>query len=136
MAGYKLTRDGIIIRISDSKVITPAPIFDVETPAGDPDWLEYEAWINEGNQPAIEPNVTVLPQDLLAQFTVSDIAAIQTAIAADAAKALLWYSLLAQRDPMAVANERFTGGWAILVSILGAPRMAAIAAAMGVEIGS
>ncbi|OAF09882.1 hypothetical protein AYJ54_11800 [Bradyrhizobium centrolobii] len=55
---------------------------------------------------------------------------------ADAGRALLWWSFLAQRDPMAISNDRFRAGWSALVSVLGAPRMTAIAAALGVEVGA
>src|SRR5215475_10232043 len=50
------------------------------------------------------PPSSILPQDLMAQFTAADIAAIQVAIASNAAQAALWYSMLAQRDPMLISN--------------------------------
>jgi hypothetical protein len=77
---------------------------------------------------------TVLSQDLMAQFTPADVAAIQTAISSDTSKMLLWYSLLAQRDPMHVNNDRFLAGWRALIDVLGIDRMNAIAAALGVSI--
>jgi hypothetical protein len=82
---------------------------------------------------ASEPQ-TVLSQDLMAQFTVDDIAAIQTAITSNTQAALLWYSLLAQREPMRVTNVRFRAGWSTLVSVLGATRMAEIATALGITV--
>jgi hypothetical protein len=47
---------------------------------------------------------------------------------------LLWASLQAQKDPMVVTNARFLAGWSALVQVLGAPRMTAIATALGVTI--
>lgn|GEM_PF-2976025 len=87
-------------------------------------------WITGGG--VVSPFVAtqVLPQDLMAQFTAADIATVQAAIAADSAKALLWFSFLAQRDPMEVANQRFLAGWQALVGILGQPRMNEIATAL------
>jgi len=75
---------------------------------------------------------SVLPQDLMAQFTAADIAAIQVAIASNSAQATLWYAMLAQRDPMLVSNARFQTGWQALVSVLGQARTNAIATALGV----
>lgn len=75
---------------------------------------------------------TVLPQDLMAQFTAMDAAAIQTAVAANVQFWLLWSAMTAQRDPMVVSNARFLAGWAALVQVLGQPRMTAIATALGV----
>jgi hypothetical protein len=77
---------------------------------------------------------TVLSQDLMAQFTAADAALIQTAIASNAQFWLLWSALQAQRDPMLVTSARFKAGWAALVQVLGAPRMATIATALGVTI--
>jgi hypothetical protein len=81
----------------------------------------------------LQPN-WVDPQDLLAQLTTADIAAIQAAISSSAQSALLWFSLLGQRDPMNIANARFKAGWSALVAVLGQPRMTAIATALGVTI--
>lgn len=76
----------------------------------------------------------VLPQDLMAQFTQTDATAIQTAIAGNIQFWLLWNSMVAQRDPMQVTNARFKSGWSALVSVLGQPRMDAIASALGVTV--
>jgi hypothetical protein len=76
----------------------------------------------------------VLSQDLMAQFTVADYTAIVAAVAATPAFGLLWVSLQAQKDPMIVTNARFQAGWSALITVLGAPRMAAIATALGVTI--
>lgn len=76
----------------------------------------------------------VLPQDLMAQFTTDDATKIQTAIATDISKWQLWYSLLAQRDPMLVSNARFKAGWSALVTALGQERMNAIAASLGLMV--
>jgi hypothetical protein len=70
----------------------------------------------------------------MAQLTAADITTIQAAISGNPSFMLLWYSLLAQRDPMVVTNARFLAGWAALVRVLGAARMTAIATALGVTI--
>lgn len=82
------------------------------------------------NPPVLQ---TVLPQDLMAQFTAADMVKINAARATDTTGAtdLLWYSMVAQRDPMVVTNARFTSGWSALVSVLGQARMNAIATALG-----
>ncbi|UGY15098.1 hypothetical protein HAP48_0042340 [Bradyrhizobium septentrionale] len=85
-------------------------------------------------QAKLASNYLVAPQDLLAQLTAADIAAIQTAISSNPQAALLWFSLLAQRDPMDTTNDRFKAGWTTLVSVLGADRMSAIATALGITI--
>lgn len=79
-----------------------------------------------------------LPQDLFAQFTPADMVKITAAVAADTSgqTALLWYSLTAQRDRMVVGNARVRQGWAILVQVLGADRMNAIAAELGVTVAA
>jgi hypothetical protein len=77
---------------------------------------------------------SVLSQDIMAQFTVADFTAIKAAVASNDNFGLLWASLQAQKDAMLVTNARFKAGWSALVTVLGAPRMAAIAAALGVPI--
>ncbi len=77
---------------------------------------------------------TVLPQDLMAQFTAADAAAIQTAIAGNVQFWLLWQAMAAQKDPMVVTNARFLAGWSALITVLGASRMTAIATALGVTV--
>ncbi|SHH20963.1 hypothetical protein [Bradyrhizobium erythrophlei] len=76
----------------------------------------------------------VLSQDLMAQFTAADAAAIQSAIAGNVQFWLLWSAMVAQKDPMFVTNARFLAGWAALIQVLGQPRMDAIAAALGVTV--
>ena|ERR1700694_5548789 len=83
--------------------------------------------------PAPAPQ-TVFSQDLMAQFTVDDAAKIQAAISGNVQFWLLWSAMQAQKDPMIVTNARFKAGWAALVQVLGAPRMTAIATALGVAI--
>lgn len=73
---------------------------------------------------------TVLSQDLMAQFTATDAAAIQAAIAGNVQFWLLWQALTTQKDPMLVTNARFLSGWNALVTVLGQPRMNAIATAL------
>jgi hypothetical protein len=87
--------------------------------------------------PASKPQ-TVLPQDLMAQFTPADMTKIMAAISADATgqKALLWYAMIAQRDPMELKNARFQAGWNALIGALGSDRMNAIAAALGISMPS
>jgi hypothetical protein len=80
------------------------------------------------------PSETILSQDLMAQFTAADAAAIQAAIAGNAQFWLLWSAMQAQKDPMVIANARFLTGWAALTQILGQARMAQIAAALNVTI--
>ncbi|SIO51222.1 hypothetical protein SAMN05443247_06907 [Bradyrhizobium erythrophlei] len=77
---------------------------------------------------------SVLPQDLMAQFTADDAAKIQMAVSANVPFWLLWSALQTQKDPMLVTNARFLAGWAALTQVLGAPRMTAIAAALGVTV--
>jgi hypothetical protein len=77
---------------------------------------------------------TVLSQDLMAQFTAADAAAIQAAVAGNVQFWLLWSAMQAQKDPMIVTNARFLAGWSALITVLGAPRMTAIATALGVTI--
>lgn len=92
-----------------------------------------EEWLDESDPTIVsfltKPEV-VSPQDLIAQFTDADIATIQTAIGSNSSYALLWYSMLAQGDPMVVTNTRFKAGWQALVTLLGDARMTAIADAL------
>jgi hypothetical protein len=78
--------------------------------------------------------VTVLSQNLMAQFTAADAAAIQAAVAANSQFWLLWSAMQAQKDPMMTTNARFLAGWSALVIVLGDPRMAAIATALGITV--
>jgi hypothetical protein len=79
----------------------------------------------------VPPPPSILAQDLMAQLTATDLQTIQTAISGNPNYLLLWYSMLAQRDPMLLSNARFVAGWAGLVAILGQTRMNAIATALG-----
>jgi hypothetical protein len=94
---------------------------------------------------------SVLSQDLMAQFTATDVATILVALDNEAAQAKtdlaaarvpaaplnqLWAALQAQKDPMIVTNARFLAGWSALVTVLGQTRMSAISSALGVIIGS
>lgn len=81
--------------------------------------------------PAIAP--TVLPQDLMAQFTVDDASKIQAAIAANVSFWLLWSAMQAQKDAMRSDNPRFVQGWGALEQVLGLDRMNAIAKALGIK---
>ena len=78
----------------------------------------------------------VLPQDLMAKFTVDDAAAIQVAVAGNAQFWLLWSAMQTQRDPMLVTNARFLTGWRALIEVLGQPRMDAIASALNVSVAA
>jgi hypothetical protein len=80
------------------------------------------------------PPATILPQDLMAQFTAGDAGKIQTAVNGNAQQWLLWQAFTAQRDPMVVPGERFLAGWNALVGILGQDRMNAIAAALKITV--
>lgn len=85
-------------------------------------------------EPPPMPPASILSQELMAQFTPADAVKIQAAIAANASLWLLWSSLQAQSDPMLVTSDRFKQGWTALTNVLGAARMNAIAAALGVTI--
>jgi hypothetical protein len=130
MADYQLTSMSHVIRNSDGADIPDEP--------ENRDFKAYQAWLAAGGVP--DPYVptavaqSVLSQDLMAQFTVAYFTAIKTAVATNDAFGLLWASMQAQRDPMVVSNSRFQTGWAALVTVLGAPRMVAIAAALGVTV--
>jgi hypothetical protein len=80
------------------------------------------------------PATSVLSQDLMAQFTVTDYTAIRAAIAGSDPFGLLWSSMQAQKDPMIITNARFMAGWNALIQILGQPRMTQIATALNVTI--
>lgn len=84
------------------------------------------------NPPKVQ---TVLSQDLMAQFTVADATTIQAIVSGNVQFWLLWSSMQAQKDPMGVTNARFLAGWSALVTVLGQPRMTAIAAALNITIG-
>jgi hypothetical protein len=136
------TAAGKVINVVEYETAPPNPppgfeagIIAVQDDRVGPEWgWNGTALVPPPAPPAdLEPQ-TVLAQDLMAQFAATDIAAIQTAISSDTAKALLWYSLLAQRDPMHVTNDRFLAGWRALIGVLGIDRMNAIAAALGVTI--
>ncbi|NEU94814.1 hypothetical protein [Bradyrhizobium uaiense] len=93
-----------------------------------------QAQIEAVDTDALKAPESVLPQDLMAQFTADDMGKIQTAIASSPANSLLWYAMVAQRDPMWVTNARFLAGWTALVNILGSPRMSQIASALNVTV--
>ena len=129
MSDYRLTATDIIVRAADNAFIPNDP--------ANVDRQQYEAWLAAGGVPdpcVPTPSVSesVLPQDLMAQFTADDAAKIQTSIAGNAQFWLLWQALTAQRDPMEVRNARFREGWQALTGILGPSRMDAIAAALGI----
>jgi hypothetical protein len=102
-----------------------------------------DAWTVAVNTPAPPiptpptPPPAVLPQDLMAQFIPADMVKIMAAMSGDTTGqiSLLWYSMQAHRDPMETTNARFLAGWAALTQVLGAPRMAVIAAALNVTVG-
>ena len=96
-------------------------------------------WLWSGgalSEPSLAPVVktSVLPQDLMAQFTTDDATKIQAAIAGNVSFWLLWQAMTAQRDPMVITNDRFKAGWAALVDVLGAARMAVIAKTLDVTV--
>lgn len=86
------------------------------------------------NTDALSAPQSILPQDLMAQFTPDDATKIQAAIAGNVSFWLLWQSFTTQRDPMLITNARFLAGWSALVQILGQARMSAIATALGVSV--
>jgi hypothetical protein len=77
---------------------------------------------------------TVMSQDLMAQFTPDDATKIRGAIEGNVSFWLLWSALQAQSAPMLVTNARFQAGWSALMTVLGADRMTAIAAALGIVV--
>lgn len=131
MSEYQLTATAVVIRVIDSA--------SIPNDLGNRDYAEYLAWKAAGGipDPYVAPPAvpqSVLSQDLMAQFTADDAAKIQAAIAGKVQFWLLWQSLTTQKDPMLVTNARFLAGWGALVSVLGQPRMDAIAAALGVTV--
>lgn len=130
MAKYYLTQFGGVMR-EDGAGIPDA--------IGNKDRQEYEDWLKAGSvpdpyEPQPEPPRTVLPQDLMALLTADDAAKIRTAVESNAQLWLLWSAMQAQKDPMQVTNARFLAGWNALVQVLGADRMAAIGATLGVTV--
>lgn len=84
--------------------------------------------------PAPPAPPSVLPQDLMAQFTADDATKIRAAVDTSAQFWLLWSAMQAQKDPMLVTNARFLAGWSALIQVIGADRMQAIATALGVTV--
>lgn len=128
---YTLTAGTAIIR--DDGAFVP-------TDPGNADYQAYQVWLAAGNTPnpyvaPPPPPAQVMSQDIMAQFTAADATLIQAAIAGNAQFWLLWSAMQAQSDPMVVTNARFLTGWAALTQVLGAPRMAAIATALGITVG-
>jgi hypothetical protein len=129
-AAYRLTGNSFVIRTADGACIP--------SDRGNRDWREYEAWLVAGNAPdpyvpPVPPPPTFLARDFFALLTVTDFAALRTAVRASDALGLLWASLQAQGDaPIHIASDRFLAGWAGLKQALPADRAAAIAAALGI----
>jgi hypothetical protein len=131
MSNYQLTATETIIRTIDGACIPNDP--------ANRDRAAYNVWLAVGGVPdpyvaPPAPPAQILSQDLMAQFTTADATAIQAAVAGNVQFWLLWQAMTAQKDPMIVTNARFLAGWAALVTVLGQPRMTAIAAALGVTI--
>lgn len=95
---------------------------------------EFLADTDPGLVAFLNPPAQILSQDLMAQFTAADAAVIQAAVAANVQFWLLWQALTTQKDPMLITNARFKAGWSALVTVLGQPRMDAIAKALGVTV--
>jgi hypothetical protein len=118
----------------------PPPGFDagiiaVQSDAANPEWgWSGTALVPPPPAPVTPFPQTVLPQDLMAQFTADDAAKIQAAVSSNSLFWLLWSAMQAQKDPMHITNERFQAGWAALVQVLGQPRMATIATALDLAI--
>lgn len=122
--GAAISWDGANLTIA----IVPVPTLT----AGQSATFDGATWTVTTPPPPAPVPQSFRSQDLMAQFTTADLTAIQTAISGSANMLLLWYSLLAQQDPMTVGNARVTAGWGALVQVLGQPRMNAIATALGV----
>ena len=123
MTGYTDTPWDVVIRSDGASV-----------PKASDDYIQ---WIAAGNVPnpyIPPPPVTVLSQDLMAQFTADDATKIQTAISGNIQLWLLWSAMQAQSAPMHVTNDRFLAGWDALTQVLGGARMSEIAAALDVTI--
>jgi hypothetical protein len=127
MTNYRLTATDVVVRTVDGLTI---PSDSLNT-----DRMEYTVWLAAGNTPdpyvSTPVPVTILSQDLMAQFTSSDASAIQAAVAGNVQFWLLWSAMQAQKDPMLITNARFLSGWNALVTVLGQTRMNAIATALG-----
>lgn len=128
MAKYALTEfPDVIERTADGYRFPMLP--------NDSEFIAYEAWVTAGGVPdAGPPKTSLLSQDLIAQFTASDLTTIKTTIDASIQFWGLWSALQAQKDPMIVTNDRFLKGWRALVSVLGQPRMDEIATALGITV--
>lgn len=108
-----------------------AGIVAVQSDQADTTWTWNGTALVPPPPPVIAPPPpSVMSQDLMAQFTTTDIATIESAISSNTSYALLWYSMLAQRDPMVLTNARFVAGWNALVTILTQARMNQIATAL------
>lgn len=134
------TKTGIVeLVLMLSEVVNPPDGFDESYLAVASDQVNI-GWLWDGKKLATPP-VTIIPltsilsQDLMVQFTADDAAKIQTAVAGNAQFWLLWSAMQAQKDPMEITNDRFLMGWAALMQVLGASRMAAIATALNVTVG-
>jgi hypothetical protein len=127
MTNYRLTATDVVVRTVDGLTI---PSDSLNT-----DRMEYTVWLAAGNTPdpyvSTPVPVTILSQDLMAQFTSSDASAIQAAVAGNVQFWLLWSAMQAQKDPMLITNARFLSGWNALVTVLGQTRMNAIATSLG-----
>lgn len=131
-AQYRLTLSAnVVIRNADETLVFLSDTENADTAA-------YLTWLAGGGVPdpfiPLPAEQSVLSQDLMAQFTAADAAAIQAAVASNVQFWLLWSAMQAQKDPMVITNSRFLAGWAALKQVLGAPRLVEIAAALGVSI--
>lgn len=90
----------------------------------------------EAAKQRVGPVASLLPQELMAQFTPDDMVKIMDAVSRDTTgrMALLWYSMVAQRDPMDLKAARVKSGWAALIKVLDQPRVDEIAAGLGIKI--
>ena len=114
MSNYKLTGEGYVIRDGDTKVpITNSP----EYPNTNPDYLEYLAWLAEGNTPEpADPMPVTVPQQVtmrqarLALLGAGLLASVNTAIAAmegiqgEAARIEWEYALAVERQSQLVSG--------------------------------
>jgi hypothetical protein len=123
----------------DGAVVTALPVHAPALVENQTATWNGATWDVVTTAPPVPPNapISILSQALMKQFSGADMVKIMAAVSGDTTgqTALLWYSMVAQSDPMLVSNASFQAGWAALVKVLGPDRMNAIGAVLGVPKG-